>query len=121
VLRYLLGYVFDSAEAILPHLELPRVGPTSQFCKELAERLSCYVVAGYPERLGLYENSTTLAGEYVYRHPENQLHAQMQVGANSAVMYNPSGECVLEYRKTHMFETDVTWAKPGTYPFSAMT
>ncbi|KAG5646012.1 hypothetical protein DXG03_004614 [Asterophora parasitica] len=37
-----------------------------------------------------------------------------QVGANSAIIYGPSGEWVGGYRKTNLFETDITWAKPGT-------
>jgi protein N-terminal amidase len=126
-MRYLPGYVFDSAEAILPYLELPHTGPTSEFCKELANRLSCYVVAGYPERLNPHEahiraNGVSVAGEMEIPPTTTARssisvspvrHAQKQVGANSAVLYSPSGECVLGYRKTHMFETDVTWAKPG--------
>ena len=118
------GYVFDSAEAISPHLERPHTGPTSEFCKELAARLSCYVVAGYPERLEPHEtvNVNSLAGEMedtlntVARGDTStspELRERVYVGANSAVLYSPSGECVLGYRKTHMFETDETWAKPG--------
>ena len=48
------GYVFDSAESILPYLEKPRAGPTSLF-KELASHLGCYVAARYPERLDAEE------------------------------------------------------------------
>ncbi|KAG5717426.1 Protein N-terminal amidase [Termitomyces sp. T112] len=36
------------------------------------------------------------------------------VGANSAILYGPSGEWVGGYRKTNLFETDKTWAKAGT-------
>ncbi|KAG6840882.1 hypothetical protein C0991_003475 [Blastosporella zonata] len=36
------------------------------------------------------------------------------VGANSAIIYGPTGEWVGGYRKTNLFETDTTWAKPGT-------
>ncbi|KAF5377883.1 hypothetical protein D9615_006678 [Tricholomella constricta] len=39
---------------------------------------------------------------------------RVQVGANSAVIYGPSGEWVGGYRKTNLYETDMTWAKPGT-------
>jgi len=38
----------------------------------------------------------------------------MRVGANSAILFGPDGECVGRYRKTNLFETDTTWAKPGT-------
>lgn len=37
-----------------------------------------------------------------------------EVGANSAVLYGPDGAFVGNYRKTNPFETDKTWAKPGT-------
>ncbi|KAF8182284.1 carbon-nitrogen hydrolase [Pholiota molesta] len=46
------GYVFENASAISPYLEQPRIGATSQFCSELAKKLGCYVIAGYPEQLG---------------------------------------------------------------------
>ncbi len=95
-----IGYDFPNAEAILPFLEEPETGQTSQFCKALASRLKCYVAAGYPERLSEEEkddNSDAPA-----------------VGANSAVLYSPDGLCVGGYRKVNMFETDKTWAKPGT-------
>ncbi|KAF8228545.1 carbon-nitrogen hydrolase, partial [Tricholoma matsutake] len=109
------GYVFDSAEAILPYLELPHSGPTSEFCKELAERLSCYVVAGYPERLEPREAGTPAEDTNLLAGTSSPEHRpQRHVGANSAVLCSPSGECILGYRKTHMFQTDVTWAKPGT-------
>lgn len=119
-MRCLPGYVFDSAEAILPYLELPHSGPTSEFCKELAERLSCYVVAGYPERLEPREAGTPAEDTNLLAGTSSPEHRpQRHVGANSAVLCSPSGECILGYRKTHMFQTDVTWAKPGTSLFSA--
>ncbi|KAF7364822.1 hypothetical protein MVEN_00352300 [Mycena venus] len=97
------GYVFENAAAISPYLEYPRIGPTSVFCAELAQRLKCYVVAGYPERLEQSEVDQYLAetGDCV-------------VGANSAALYGPEGEWVGGYRKTNLFTTDKTWAKPGT-------
>ncbi|KAF8215013.1 carbon-nitrogen hydrolase [Mycena galopus ATCC 62051] len=97
------GYVFDSAAAISPYLEYPRTGPTSMFCAELAQRLECYVVAGYPERLeqSEVEQYLTETGTRV-------------VGANSAALYGPQGEWVGGYRKTNLFSTDKTWAKPGS-------
>jgi len=94
------GYVFENATAITPHLEHPRTGITSQFCSELAKKLQCYVVAGFPEKLSLEEETS---------------RDEKQVGANSAVFYGPDGEWVGGYRKTHLYETDLTWAKPGMY------
>ncbi|KAI0670907.1 carbon-nitrogen hydrolase [Trametes maxima] len=99
------GYVFPDAAAISPYLEEPRTGPTSRFCAELSARLHCYVVAGYPERLPPTEvDRTALAdGRTVDR-----------VGANAAVLFGPDGAFVGEYRKTNLYDTDMTWAKPGT-------
>lgn len=37
------------------------------------------------------------------------------VGYNSAVVVNPSGEVVGNYRKTFRFETDKNWAREGMY------
>ncbi|KAJ7464693.1 carbon-nitrogen hydrolase [Mycena galericulata] len=97
------GYNFESAAAIDPYLEPSKIGPTSRFCAELASRLKCYVVAGYPERLEPSEVELYLT--------ETGNHA---VGANSAALYGPEGQWVGAYRKTNLFWTDKTWAKPGT-------
>ena len=107
--RIFTGYVFPNADSIKPFLEDPVTGPTSRFCSELAIRLRCHVVAGYPERLpdeeiepGIDEWGNTIT----------------RVGANSAILVGPDGGCVGRYRKTNLFETDTTWAKPGklTHP-----
>ena len=99
-----VGYVFPDAPSISPYLELSQIGPTSQFCAELAKKLGCYVIAGYPEALSPDEPRSVIVREN-YQHPE--------VGANSAVLYGPNGVFVGNYRKTNPFETDMTWAKPG--------
>lgn len=98
------GYVFPDANSIAPYLEHPRTGPTSQFCKELAQRLRCYVTAGYPELLEPHEVEIgkDIDGKEVEK-----------IGANSAVLYGPGGEWVGGYRKTHLYHTDMTWAKAG--------
>lgn len=76
------------------------------FCAELARKLHCYVVGGFPERLEPHEveKDTDSGGKLVER-----------VGANSAVLYGPDGVWIGGYRKTNLFETDQTWAKPGAY------
>ncbi|KAI0917388.1 hypothetical protein AcW1_007414 [Taiwanofungus camphoratus] len=99
------GYAFPNAMSISPYLEEPRVGPTSKFCSELAARLHCYVAAGYPERLPPREIETTAGA---------QDSETSKIGANSAVVYDPDGQWVGDYRKTNLFETDMTWAKAGT-------
>ncbi|KAJ3546459.1 hypothetical protein NMY22_g2049 [Coprinellus aureogranulatus] len=122
------GYVFENADAISPHLEEPRVGPTSQFCAELAKNLNCYVLAGYPERLSDDEERTPLVlddesdtltdldAEMAERALEmaSESEERLAVGANSAVLYDPQGEWAGGYRKTNLYTTDKTWAKAGT-------
>ena len=110
------GYVFPDAASISPYLEEPRVGPTSQFCAALAARLCCYVVAGYPERLKSEE-----VHRAVLEPDENGIVKEVdKVGANSAALYGPNGEFVGDYRKTNLYETDMTWARAGTYTFAPL-
>jgi protein N-terminal amidase len=99
-----LGYVFESAAAILPFLEHPKTGVTSQFCASTAQRLRCYVAAGYPERLD--------AQEVEKRTMEDGSVVDV-VGANSAIVYAPDGTCVVNHRKSHLFHMDKPWVKPG--------
>ncbi|KAF8505365.1 carbon-nitrogen hydrolase [Hysterangium stoloniferum] len=94
----LTGYTFSSAEEIKPYLEQPRLGVTSLCCSELAKRLRCCVIAGYPEVLEVETVPT-----------EDNL-----VGYNSAVVYGPEGEWKGGYRKSNMFMTDKTWAAAGS-------
>src|SRR5260221_8815199 len=99
------GYVFKNAASIQPYLEQPRTGVTSRFCAEIAKKLQCYVFAGYPEALSPDELDTTAL--------RSTAGGAKEVGANSAVLYGLDGEFIGGYRKTHLFETDKTWAKPG--------
>ncbi|KAF5317529.1 hypothetical protein D9619_013195 [Psilocybe cf. subviscida] len=112
----LTGYVFENAATIAPHLEAPRTGVTSQFCAELAKKLGCYVFAGYPEKLDeteLAAIANPLTGNSgALKTPKGEdIH---QVGANSAAICGPNGEWMAGYRKTNLFETDLTWAKAGS-------
>lgn len=89
---------------------------TSQFCSELAKNLQCYVVAGFPEKLSPEELAEETSPEDRYTTTKEGVLTKIeQVGANSAVLYGPDGEWVGGYRKTHLFETDLTWAKPGVW------
>lgn len=104
------GYVFKNAADIRPYLEQPRTGITSRFSSEIAKKLQCYVFAGYPEALSTEEL------ESISKTPKSSgetVDSIEQVGANSAVLHGPNGEWIGGYRKTHLFETDKTWAKPG--------
>lgn len=117
-----VGYVFTDSTHISPYLEDPLTGPTSLFCRQLAQRLSCYVVAGFPERLESHESSKVVVKIEDYEKDptvevttvEKEVH---QVGANSAVVYGPDGARLGDYRKTNLFTTDMTWAKPGMFRF----
>jgi predicted amidohydrolase len=42
------------------------------------------------------------------------------VGYNSAVVVDPTGEVVGNYRKTFRFETDKNWAREGRFKFSRL-
>lgn len=91
--------------------------------------------AGYPERLSSSEEAgPILAASASLAVPidagddgstsekndsdgdESGVQVQLQVGANSAVLYGPEGEYVGNYRKTNLYDTDMTWAKPGKSP-----
>lgn len=89
----------------MPYLEDPQTGQASQFCAELATRLKCYVACGFPERL---------PQEEVCKGTDKYGNEVTKVGANSALLYDPMGMIVTKYRKTNLFETDMTWAKAGT-------
>ncbi|KAF4617422.1 hypothetical protein D9613_006199 [Agrocybe pediades] len=110
------GYVFEHSSDILPYLEDPKTGPTSQFCSEMARELGCYVIAGYPERLSEKEldeiaaESKARGGDYLKTDDGREIH---RVGANSVVLVGPDGSWVGGYRKINHFETDETWAKAG--------
>lgn len=88
--------MFPTPDSVKPFLEEPRTGVTSLFVQELSRKLACYVVAGFPERL---------------EHDED--HPGELVGANTAIMYGPSGEYVGKYRKTNLYQADLPWVKPG--------
>jgi protein N-terminal amidase len=93
------GYVFRDAVHITPYLETPYNGPTSSFCSNLALRVRCYVLAGYPEKMETNRHGGHTDGK--------------TVGYNSAVLYGPEGNLVGNYRKTNLYDTDMPWAEPG--------
>ncbi|MCK6507799.1 carbon-nitrogen hydrolase family protein [Myxococcota bacterium] len=82
------GYVWPSAQAILPVAEPPD-GPTFQALRAVAQR-GAWIVCGYVER-----------------DPDGGLY-------NAALVIRPDGELALSYRKVLLFELDTTWARPGT-------
>src|ERR1700734_1864020 len=108
------GYMFPNAHSIRPYLEHPHHGPTALYCSDLALSLRCYVTAGYPERLSPNEvelsagaASSLDVGRYIEIETE-------KIGANIAVLYGPDGKWIGGYRKTNLFNTDLTCVNAGT-------
>ena len=100
------GYIFTSARAMLPYLEDQADGPTGQLAIQLAKRLRCHVIAGYPEK-------------YV---PPGAPRTPTQVtvpvdgsgiGYTSALVVGPRGDVIGNYRKSSLFEMDKCWAREG--------
>ncbi|KAF2086844.1 carbon-nitrogen hydrolase [Saccharata proteae CBS 121410] len=89
----LTGYNFPSLASIAPYLEPTAAGTTTQWAQRTALRLRCHVTAGYPE--------VTSDGRRF----------------NSTVTVAPSGEVLVNYRKTFLYYTDETWAEEGDRRF----
>lgn len=106
----LTGYMFGTPEAVRPHLEPAGKGPTALLAAELAARLQCVVVAGYPEALPSDEAAPADAEGQGDGDGDGTAHTG--IGYNSAVVAGPSG-VVGNYRKTFLFETDKVWCRPG--------
>ncbi|KAL4081138.1 carbon-nitrogen hydrolase [Scleroderma citrinum] len=109
------GYMFPDAASISPYLEHPRTGPTSVFCAEIARRLECYVVAGFPERLehGFSPPPTTNTTGSVQNLIDMHPSPPALPGANTAILYGPTGEFLSLYRKSNLYKTDLSWATAG--------
>mmetsp|Transcript_15257 Transcript_15257/g.26657 ORF Transcript_15257/g.26657 Transcript_15257/m.26657 type:complete len:287 (-) Transcript_15257:1090-1950(-) len=95
------GYVFNSFSEIRPYLE-DKHGPTFQFCKEVAMRLNCWVVAGYPE-ISFEEDESK----------NGKRDGEQGKAYNSMCVVDEHGQLVLNYRKTLLYETDKKWACKG--------
>lgn len=80
----LTGYNFKSPQHVSPFLEKVGAGRSYEFGKSLAQKWNCLTLIGYPEKLD----------EKIY---------------NSAVLIDPTGKVVYNYRKTHLYETDKVW------------
>ena len=109
--------MFPDAPSIAPYLEHPKTGPTASFCAELARRLECHVVAGFPERL---ESPTPSAAPTPTPTPSipssnsnSSSDAHPLIGANAALLTDTTGHPVHLYHKSNLFQTDRTWARPG--------
>ncbi len=91
------GYNFPSLEAITPYLEPTTAGPSTAWAVRTSQRLRCHVTVGYPERT---------SGPSVVRY-------------NSVVLVGPDGKVLVNYRKSFLYDTDVTWATEGPQGFFA--
>lgn len=78
------GYVFDDLEHIKPFLE-KQDGPTFRWCSAQAQRLHCYVIAGFPEV------RVDASGEERY--------------LNSAHVVGRDGKSIATYSKHFLYET----------------
>ena len=81
----LTGYSFHSKKDILPYVTKKDEGPSFQLAKSISEKLQCYTIIGYPEK-----------------NDEQKLY-------NSALVINPQGEQVFNYRKTFLYDTEMNW------------
>ena len=85
----LTGYVFPNPGAARMVAEASDGGPTFELASRFAKRHHAYFVIGYPE-----------AG------PDGRLF-------NSAMIFDPNGRQLLNYRKRLLYDQDETWAQPG--------
>lgn len=116
------GYVFPTATSILPFVERPGASPSKDACAEIAQRLGCYVIAGYPApTISIQESKEQVEGDSKsVTDGDKGEPAGEGVARNNAVVVDPSGKVIHEYTKTNMFESDLPWAQPGS-GFSTFT
>lgn len=88
-----IGYNFRSLQEITPFLEPSGSGITSLWARTQALKHDCTVIVGYPEKVDLVD-----------RWPANPEYY------NSAIVVSYEGDTVANYRKTHLYYTDETWA-----------
>ncbi|KAG9255378.1 hydrolase, carbon-nitrogen family protein [Emericellopsis atlantica] len=87
------GYNFKNLRDISPFLEPSGSGISSLWARTIALKYDCTVIAGYPEKVD--PSSKWPTGPEYY---------------NSAIIVNGDGETIGNYRKTHLYRTDETWA-----------
>ncbi|KAK8859314.1 Protein N-terminal amidase [Apiospora arundinis] len=96
------GYNFKSLQAISPYLEPSGSGISSLWARTTALKYNCVVAVGYPEKVDVASRWPTSPEYY-----------------NSLILVNGEGETVANYRKSHLYYTDETWALEGTEGFFA--
>lgn len=90
------GYNFDSLAGVSPFLEPTSSGFSASWARRTALQHNCTVLVGYPERNNPAGKPPT--GPEYY---------------NAAVVVNRDGDTVANYRKSHLYYTDETWALEG--------
>ncbi|OAA75769.1 amidase [Akanthomyces lecanii RCEF 1005] len=94
------GYNFKSLGHISPHLELTEAGISTAWSRQAALKYDCVVVTGYPEKIDPLECWPSDPEYY-----------------NSAIIVDGDGDVVGNYRKSHLYYTDETWALEGRRGF----
>ena len=109
------GYVFPTAASILPFVERPGASLSTEACAEIAQRLGCYVIAGYPApTLSIRQSKEQVEGDSASAADGDKGEpAGEGVARNNAIVVDPNGKVIHEYTKTNMFESDLPWAQPG--------
>jgi predicted amidohydrolase len=95
-----IGYNFKSLRDISPFLEPSGSGISSLWARTTALRHNCVVVVGYPEK-----------ADVAHKWPSSPEYY------NSAIVVNAEGETIANYRKTHLYYTDETWALESSKGF----
>lgn len=119
------GYMFDSYEQIEPLLERPYddKSVTLDLAKELATRLQCAVIAGFPEAAterALAEQDMPSKSMQDARLPReamgeaSYLPRVSRKAYNAALLVNNDGSLVKVFRKHFLYEADTTWSDEGT-------
>jgi predicted amidohydrolase len=81
---------------ISPYLEFCGSGITSLWARTIALKYECVVTVGYPEKVDVSPKWPT--GPEYY---------------NSVLVVDGDGTTIGNYRKTHLYSTDETWALEG--------
>ncbi|OTA98295.1 hypothetical protein M426DRAFT_47733, partial [Hypoxylon sp. CI-4A] len=91
------GYNFRSLRDISPFLEPTGSGVSSLWARTTALKYNCVTIVGYPEQADVRSRWPTSPEYY-----------------NSAIIVNDEGETIGNYRKSHLYYTDETWALEGS-------
>ncbi|KAI3475329.1 hypothetical protein L1887_63307 [Cichorium endivia] len=101
------GYNYPSYDSIKPYLEPTTAGVTTQWAIATAKRLSCHIIAGYPEISTEIDDTAPPSTDTPIAHKRY----------NSTVTVSPTGEILANYRKSFLYYTDESWATEGPEGF----